>query len=189
MKTKEIEISAEIRNKSKGVLFKPDMIKAIIEGRKTQTRRVSFKYKKGDILYIKEAVFFDPPDPPIYKLDCGFGFEDCPFKSPLFMRKVHARFFLKVVNVWNEYLQDISEENAKKEGVEIVEYNYYQNYLIDKSNWIYQEMNKKSYLFLEDPKGSFASLWDSINGNKEDLKWSDNPLITVVEFELLGARE
>jgi len=61
----------------------------------------------------------------------------------------------------------------------MVDYNCFKNYLVDK-NWIYDGMNQKSFNMVQDPIGSFCSLWQYINGEQS---WNDNPFVWVISFE------
>ena len=64
--------------KEKPILFNTDMVQAIIDGRKTQTRRIAKTdkppYKAGDILYIRETWTQAPNGEYLYKahpMYCG----------------------------------------------------------------------------------------------------------------------
>lgn len=131
----------------KGILFKPDMIKAIMKGQKTQTRRLvklnegvtmdqihqmqnpidSLRfggwckkpvYKKGDIVYVKETYCIDEEMIVRYKLD--FSAKTTapgPWVSAMFMAQNKARTFLRILDVYPEPIQDISYQDAIAEGV------------------------------------------------------------------------
>ena len=150
------------------------------------------KYKVGDILWVREKTCYvhleHAPDllqgfkskrQIIYGTDFHddwmvyakekYGYKWTP---SIFMAKHHARLFLKVKSVRVERLQDISEDDAVKEGIEptgnMSMFNkFYKNYL------------PIGYTDLK-PIPSFQSLWQSINGKQS---WSDNPLVWVIEFE------
>ncbi len=91
------------------------------------------------------------------------------------MPKKAARIFLKVTDVRIERLQDITEEQARKEGC--ITYN-------DKVE------NKKFKNVLEfdlTTKEAFVDLWGSTI-KKQDLDiygWKANPWVWVIEFELI----
>lgn len=103
----------------------------------------------------------------------------------LFMAKHHCRIFLKITNVRVERLQDISEADAEREGVNVVDYNCYENYMVEK-DWHFDEMNQKGFHMIENPIGSFASLWAKINGEQS---WGNNPFVWVIEFERIKKPE
>lgn len=97
--------------------------------------------------------------------------------SPLFMPEIFARTFLKITNIRAEKLQDISEDDAIAEGVEALFDNafgddFYQNYL---------EPSGREYL--NSARGSFQTLWDSINGKDESKCWDANNWVFVYEFK------
>lgn len=96
------------------------------------------------------------------------------WKPSIFMPRVASRITLKITNIKVERVQDISEEDAIKEGV----FN-----MIDKDgNYnVYWDYIKKSPIkgFLT-AKESFRSLWISINGQES---WDSNPFCWCVEFE------
>ena len=79
--------------------------------------------------------------------------------SGRFMYKSLARIWLEITNIRVERVQDISEEDAKAEGVGKFEGNDTYSYAV-----------------------SFASLWTSINA-KRGYGWDKNPWVWVVEFE------
>jgi hypothetical protein len=132
----------------KPILFSTPMVRAVLTGEKTMTRRVIKKhctdikgflvnqkidkdaapsgiapYCVGDHLWVRET-FTDVPDGSyIYKEDpifdgCSRGSIAWDWTPSIFMPKKAARIFLEVKNVRVERVQDISEEDAKGEGIE-----------------------------------------------------------------------
>jgi hypothetical protein len=175
----------------KSILFNTEAVKALIEGRKTQTRillgakgtlypnetlmewtkrwNIEPPYQVGDILYVRETWSkirnsdgsFNKY---VYKTD-GYPHEDgkyiLKFKwhPSIHMPKEAARIWLKVTNVRAERLQDISEEEARKEGTELV------------------SLDGRS-IITPNYKAAFEWIWKKIYKN-----WNDNPWVWVIEFE------
>ncbi|MDZ4055924.1 MAG: hypothetical protein U1D69_03005 [Polynucleobacter sp.] len=221
--------------KSRPILFKDDMVRAILEGRKTQTRRVvklprnhawgnffdgqicpendlsslGFSVdelrcpygKPGDQLWVREAWQGPILDSEEHEAQCR---EDGPeaFKKPGFcvyratdlldaidfdgneigwrpsihMPRWASRITLEITSVRVERLQDISEADAKAEGVEghyVEDGWYWRNYLLTEEDAAISPM-------LNCPKESFRSLWQSINGLSS---WNTNPWVWVMEFK------
>jgi len=98
--------------------------------------------------------------------------------SSLFLSKDDARIWLKVTNVRVERLLDISEADAIAEGITEV----------DQSNWftkwypLYKDYSPHPGSFPSglQPKHSYITLWDSINGAGSH---KENPWVWVIEFE------
>lgn len=92
------------------------------------------------------------------------------YKRPsLFLQKRDARIFLRITNIRVERLQDISEEDAKKEGVQALRYGY-KHYTLKGAS-------------AEHARHSFLTLWKSINGEQS---WNSNPYVWVIEFEKIS---
>lgn len=110
-----------------------------------------------------------------YKAD-DTGYSPARWKPSIFMPKEAARIFLRITDVRVERLQDISEEDAKAEGVKLagVEWNPngYFDYMLPKSR-----LNQR---ILTTAKRSYQSLWESINGAGS---WEANPWVWVISFE------
>jgi hypothetical protein len=164
----------------KPILFNTEMVRAILDGRKTCTRRVikpqptarygaqciKPPYQSGDILYVRET----------WKraLNGYYYYEDwqrddiadiTKWKPSIHMPKEAARIWLKVTNVRVERLQDITSEQIYREGVE-VEYPHVLNG--------------------EEKRYAFSTLWDSTI-KKADLDrygLDANPWVWVIEFEM-----
>jgi len=194
--------------KERPIIFSDEMVRAILEGRKTQTRRVikapvlqnhpeyRWKFYKNTLANWR----FDTDD---YPNVCG-GFKiKCPYGQPgdrLWVRETIKRninqqgefdnlsFYdadetMTVADVWPwkrdvlpsiycprglsrinllikdirvERVQDITEEDAEREG-------------IDPEGYI--------------PTIQFKKLWNSIN-EKRGYPWESNPWVWVVEFEV-----
>lgn len=238
----------------KQILFNQDMIKAILDGRKTVTRRVIKKkydnthfecrtdkygtqfvemqndiegethgtnsdgtkwhkllgyivpkapYKVGDTLYVREtwqhAYNLDENDHIIdntgqylyaaspetcphftYWVDSDTGEhrDNMPWRPSIHMPKEAARIFLKVTDVRVERLQDITEEQAKAEGIK--------SYWCEPHNDCAFVGNDNVY---DTRIKAFAELWDSLlpkNKNRfkcPECKWHTNPYVWIVEFE------
>lgn len=97
------------------------------------------------------------------------------WKPSIFMRKSACRLFLKVTGVKVERLQDISESDAKKEGI-IDEW-------VELTTMTYSAMNyqTKKMQFDFSAKDSYKTLWNSIN---DKASWEENPFVWVYEFEV-----
>lgn len=200
------------------ILFNTDMVRAILDGRKTVTRRcVKYKYdntemkmhtdkygtrlieiqkdvegetfgknpdgstwhkirgyvepkppyQRGDILYVRET-WRQAPNGYFYKADWekdGIGFVG-KWRPSIHMPKEAARIWLKVLSVRVERLQEITEEQAKAEGVCGLCYD--------------AETGEEKY-----DMTWFKILWDSTI-KKSDLDrygWDANPWVWVIEFE------
>ena len=140
-------------------------------------------FKKGDILWVRET-YGTTAIGNMYKASVCSPDVDKPlsgWKPSIFMPKEAARIFLKVTNVRVEKLQDISENDAIAEGVDMLgETKQY--------NWKYYKNYNKSqdYTFMS-PIDSFESLWQSINAKKHP--WESNPWVWVYEFERIEKPE
>lgn len=176
------------------ILFSGPMVKAILEGRKTMTRRVVkpqpidvVKNKGlenswcavrlngafpavcpygqvGDRLWVRETWYVENNDDyyPYYKAS-----EEHPeifpkWRPSIFMPRWASRITLEITGVRVEKLQEITEEDAMKEGV----------------NW-----QDTAGLARFTAKKLFMTLWDSINGKK--YPWASNPWVWVIAFKKL----
>jgi len=242
----------------KPIIFSAPMVQAILEDRKSMTRRIIKlnkyivtqdnglftlfaedscyydqhmeqieKYikcpygKPGDILWVRET-WCNEWDNDIgftgkylYKADGieVYHYADpdkSPWKSPRYMPYKAARLFLLVKNIRVERLQDITEDDAKEEGISRLFDNLpkgeyalwacavgqrktqaeqpFTNYLWHGHFGKYGTGNKQSdawayqYSAYKSAVGSFSSLWELINA-KRGYGWDTNPWVWVIEFE------
>ena len=147
------------------------------------------RFSVGDILYVRETWARVPTTAYIHSdgvvmTDAGnyesyiyrAGWERSnpkPWKPSLFMPRDAARLFLRVTAVRPERVQDITEEDAKAEGVPkgyIVQGKY--------STWTKGSTHKTS----------FEHLWDSLNA-KRGYGWEANPWVWVYAFEKISTEE
>lgn len=180
-----------LQTKEKPILFRADMVRAITDGRKTQTRRIAKTdkppYIAGDILYVRETWAQAQNGEYLYKahpMYCGMDDADFPFawKPSIHMPKTAARIFLEVTQVRKERLQDIREEDAKAEGVELC------------SPFDLQQMPLSLITCL--PNGDkvikktarigFYKTWQEINRGAHD--WDSNPYVWVIAFKIKETR-
>lgn len=220
--------------KERPVLFSGEMVRAILDNHKTQTRRVikpqpminfTDKYsveiewlgvltrrsgglsfsaqelldyfwedicnqrltnevlcpygRRGDRLWVRETFCYyhsikdEHGNQKIaYRADIDPKYhKNFTWKPSIHMPRKASRIFLEVTDIRIERLQDISEEDAIAEGIEKnpVQFDTWLDYPAGSSaaGW-------------RNPKHSFQSLWQSINGNDS---WELNPWVWVIEFK------
>lgn len=186
--------------KERPIIFSTEMVRAILEGRKTQTRRIKkgkFNYvdvecpygKIGDRLWVRESfantLLYDGNEKAdyYYKADKSEGFHELrnrgQWKPSIYMPREASRITLEITNIRVERLQSIGEIDAKQEGVK-VPVSPDGKYLVALTGKYptcnYFKPEKKNYFQAE-----FASLWDSINA-KKGFGWDKNPWVWVIEF-------
>jgi len=196
------------------ILFSGAMVRAILEGRKTVTRRVikdqpptpgqykfanppykarfnelhgkwwivpldvsdydpspyelyeyNPKYVEGMRLWVRETFVDLRPHQDRY----GYKATDLDivtkWRPSIFMPRWASRITLEVVSVRPERLHDITEDDAKAEGV-----------WTDSTDMRMLSSSTKNHV------GAFARLWDEIN-EKRGYSWGSNPWIWRVEFK------
>lgn len=197
--------------KERPILFSDEMVRAILDGRKTQTRRIVKPQPSSyteRILY--EDGLFHPCDFPSQNgiaVPCEAAIK-CPYgkvsdrlwvreawanfareykankaavcyraswpelsekwKPSIHMRRAHSRINLEITNIRVQRVQDITEEDAEKEGAIL-------------RNCGHDYIQKiKSY------RTGFVYLWQSIH-EEPDRRWESNPWVWVIEFRRLNA--
>lgn len=165
--------------KIRPIIFQPEMVRALLAGRKTQTRRIRWPERKdvskpqreaplarimaGDVLYVREGMKL-VGDNVLYRADDALVDWRLAPDSYL-ITNAHApaihqprwasRLTLAVTEVRFEHLTDISEADALAEGVTMVED--------------------------FDARTSYEFLWKEINGSNS---WREDPEIVVLVFEV-----
>ena len=231
----------------KGILFTEPMFNAVIEGRKTQTRRIVKKqtkdsyqivemvsiekgehvkyygfrtkeqydnlskwsknnkeytfmgreynrkhftqplYKVGETVYIKEPYYItryqgglmDLEWKECVKYKYGTKEENYEWRwnNPRTMAASQARYFIEITAVRYERLQDISDEDCLKEGIEELNAGEivrgYPDYI--------QYSTDGGGSHFDTPQQAYAALIDKINGKGT---WACNPYVWVCDFKL-----
>jgi hypothetical protein len=94
----------------------------------------------------------------------GIGDEPGRYRQAMHMPRPLSRLTLTVTDVRVQRLQDISEADARAEGVEAVSM---------------QDVPRQAAMSL---RSDFAALWDSLNAKR--APWSENPWIVAVTFDV-----
>jgi hypothetical protein len=125
----------------------------------------------------REELYFRADDPP--------SFEDGPivWRPSIFMSRWASRLTLEIAEVRVERLQDLSEEDAKAEGVAPSE--------DEDQPWrCYSPTCERDggCAGVKTARGSFETLWDSINGDRPGASWAANPWTWALTFRRVEVR-
>ena len=174
------------------------LTKAVIEGRKTMTRRIVkgetplgnweetekyAHYKVGEVVAIAQSYNKIGLSPSMYcEVPNEYGgtrdgsFDELPgWENKMFVKSEFMPHHITITNIRVERLQDISDEDCLREGVFECENGYSRLYAIDHyeefvHDWLYNT-----------PREAFAALIDKVSGKGT---WESNPYVWVYEFEL-----
>ena len=206
----------------KGKIFNAQEVQEIIAGNKTQFREVCLfqptnelaidallrlykPYGIGQKIFCKErfARDFNNEGNPIITLEADSK-QERKWRPAQHMKQEHSRITLEITSIKVERLQDISEDDAIREGVnklfteeemkhvlkvhKIEKNDSYANYLwhghigrtITKKQSDEWEYQCSAY---EKAKDSFFSLWNATHKKPEE-KFEANPFVWVVDFKV-----
>lgn len=232
--------------KERPIIFSGESVRAILAGRKTQTRRlckqavvhgvsaasvhpdgagtgwiswwpnpISAKMTRriypgaagfhcphgsvGDRLWVREGVTWSPS-----RYECTYDADGAPCVidnwcwktnrlSPIFLPRGAARLHLEITDVRVQRLQDITEDEARAEGVEPwLDGPWWSCMRKDGSAFDVgvepdEEMRRDLVAVVEKPRrtvdtacGMFARAWDAINGKR--APWASNPWVWAITF-------
>jgi hypothetical protein len=163
------------------------MIRAILDGRKTQTRRPIVPQPEfpetlgelpcrfgaaGDLLWVRERWGYqrqfgnpraDVGGPIIYAADpTSLQFRGRAWRQSHFMPRAASRILLRINQIRTERLHQVTRADALAEGFD-------------------------SGAEIADPIQWFHELWDRLSGDSDHC-WKQNPWVWVVEFEIANQR-
>jgi hypothetical protein len=183
--------------KEHGLLFSAPMIRALLGGYKTRTRRMDrrwMKVKKGDRLWVREAAKLQSVCAGswvsiLYKADNAMidyqRSDHGPFGLLRWTPSIHmprwaSRILLvAMADAYLERLQNMSEAEAKAEGGL-----YHDGQGIGHSGWRHDPQHGFVYATARE---SFQVLWNSLNG-KHEYGWDANPEVVILSFTVLEVK-
>lgn len=187
----------------KPILFNAQMVRAILEGRKTVTRR-AVKFPRGwnpkftgyipdgavlygsnnipaakapvqvgDVLWVRETWSRMETGQYLYKADNEKPISYLGWRPSIHMPREAARIFLRVTDVRVERLQDITPDQIDAEGCK---------------EWAYSATTGE---LLPSGPSWFKIAWDSTvkAKNMSTYSWDANPWVWVIEFERINKEE
>jgi hypothetical protein len=110
-----------------------------------------------------------------------FEGERAEWKPSIHMPRWASRLALEVTEVRVQRLQDISEEDARAEGLSSCPSRALPGHLLWRDYGLPERDTFEWYL---DPRKSFQTLWQSINGERPGCSWEANPWVWAVSFKV-----
>lgn len=179
------------------------LTQAVLDGRKTQTRRICKeqiwahsdivnaengifhfeipKYKVGEVVAVAQSykdifsAFSQHPNP---QLNIGVKnpTDTAGWNNKMFVKGELMPHQIRITDVRVERLQDISDECCLKEGIQkmLTGCEYYQ--------YSFYDNDKRLWNNYKTPREAFANLIDKVSGKGT---WESNPYVWVYDFELV----
>jgi hypothetical protein len=174
------------------IIFSQDMVRALLDGRKTQTRRLATsplrKCEPGDLLYVREAFTFTQHNLAVYRADArdqrgnrwssiqpGDPQREVKWRPSIHMPRWASRLTLRVTDVRFQPVKALTTEEAYAEGA------------ID-DEWIQWREDvlciAPAGSYIQNERDRFGWLWDSLHP-VDGKRWDDNPDIVALTFEVI----
>lgn len=199
--------------KERPILFSAPMVRAILDDRKTQTRRIIKNIgivpgigevlngsddakewpdfcpygKQGDRLWVRETFNINDDGHYIYAADlndAGVTKWAAKWKPSIHMPRLASRITLEITGIRIDRLQDISEEDAIAEGISRVPFRPCDGWPICDGYMVGKDDGVSG--LKHKAKVAYQELWESINGKGS---WDLNPFVWVVEFKVLEIKK
>ena len=180
--------------KESPILFNGDMVRAILAGQKTQTRRIikgrPSKTQQdalfcpyghpSDRLWVKETFAYAQDGTVVYRASMvGSPWDAITRRAITWRPSIHmprwaSRITLEITDVRVERVQDISEADAWAEGIEVLDGQFADADICATA--------KKYGLMFENANCIYAHLWDTLYAAR-GLGWGVNPWVWVITFK------
>lgn len=158
-----------------------------VDGRRVD-KDVHCRYgKPGDVLWVRETwskIHYEGIDDKptyLYRADQGMSEVKRIWRPSIFMPREACRISLEITDIGVERLQDITEEDAIREGILFYDDSIlgrrFKDYEADASAYGHPDHD---YPTLSTARESFFTLWQSINGPES---WNDNPWVWKISFK------
>lgn len=195
------------------IIFSAPMVRALLAGRKTQTRRLASsplaRCAPGDRLYVREQLWvigdgisfaateleraYDPtehhayhPGRDLWLAKVGDGTRARGVPS-IHMPRWASRLTLVVEAVRVEQVQAISEGDARAEGLSRNDKggSLWKWGIPDRDGWSGTDDDGWPWQeWRTDPREAFAHLWGKLHA-REGERWSDNPAVVALTFRVI----
>lgn len=195
--------------KDRPIIFSASMVRALLDDRKTQTRRLAtsplVRCNIGDRLWVREAAAIRG----VYSDVVEVGYlaherashtefvEQIPvelapgaevtwprYRPSIHMPRWASRLTLTVTDVRTQRVQEISEEDAKAEGL------YFRSWEVESGDdmeycegWSSDRFHAFKHSVGETAREGFEDLWNSLH-TKDGERWDDNPAIVALTFSV-----
>ncbi|WP_195501182.1 hypothetical protein [Bacteroides clarus] len=150
------------------------------------------KYKVGEVVAIAQCYKSLGMNPELALDDKdGIGFYTKTKFAPGWENKMFVRadlmpHHIRITDIKVERLQNISDEDCMREGVEFSQEQYKydgaKSYFVQNITEIGSRWNRMFCKHFGTPRGAFAALIDKVSGKGT---WESNPYVFVYEFELV----
>lgn len=182
------------------------LTEAVLTGRKTMTRRIvppidyvapkkyQPRYDKGDVVAVaqryKDVIRIAYCDESVWQflvekdlMQSGGAIDtrlctSAGYDNKMFVRADLMPHRIRITSINVELLQDISDEDCLKEGVE----KWMDCYIVSGI----MERGGKSNICFDTPREAFSALIDRISGRGT---WKSNPWVVAYEFELINKED
>ena len=170
------------------------LTQAVLEGRKTQTRRTFLKHGEENLLHditsdylisvrsrykVGETIAIAQPyadiTPQVDWVKCMIRKEKLGWNNKMFVRAEDMPHHIRITKIRIERLQDIKSEDCLKEGLWRAG-----DIGLEGTTYWYHGLANSSF---RTPQEAYASLIDRISGKGT---WASNPYVFVYDFELIN---
>ncbi len=181
------------------VIFSAPMVRALLAGGKTQTRRPRTRWSIGDRLWVREAwnasAEFDHLPPRELPVGCsrafgadgaqlagvGAGVLPCRMRTlgrdraSIHLPRWMTRATLTVTAIREQRLQEISEEDAEAEGVD----HFAETFDVPWRGLSRADRIQKTLVRFGSARRAYRHLWEDLHGAEA---WGANPCVAAITF-------
>ena len=167
------------------------LTQAVLNGRKTMTRRIiefktdaegnlifpAPKYKIGEVIAIAQSYFTIKNECGVEKIPSNITENSPGYRNKMFVSAENMPHHIKITGIKRERLKDISDNDCLREGIIKGQIGSAEKHYMD----VYYPSSLSDEPCIT-PQRAFALLIDKVSGNGT---WESNPYVYAYEFNLV----